>query len=146
MQYATSPTPMNKPTRRPVLISLKWTSPPSFFPARPGDADIRYRTGVLIAFGAGMQSGSAAIRDASGREVSFFTGRPMYIDGKQTHCAIPPLNGHPYDPVVCDGGWPADMVIGETKVRVYYWHDVTPWSQHILVTDEIDRTQQPRRL
>jgi hypothetical protein len=96
---------------------------------------------VLIGFAAGNNSDGAAIRDAAGREVTFFIGWPIYIDGKQTHCAIPPLNGHPYDPAVCDGGWPNVMMVGQTKVRVYYWHDVTPWGQHVRVTDRIDRAQ-----
>ncbi len=134
-----APLPNDTPTSLPRLVFYKGTPPPSFFPARPSGANLRYRTGVLIGFGAGMKSGGAVIRDAAGSEVTFFTGRSMYIDGKQTHCAIPPLNGHPYDPVLCDGGWPADVIVGQTKVRVYYWHDATPWGQQVLVTDEIDR-------
>jgi hypothetical protein len=109
----------------------------SFFPPRPSNAQIHYRTGVLIAFGAGMHSGGAAIRDGSGQVFSYFTGWPMFIEGKQTHCAIPPTARVRFDPTFCDGGWPADMIVGVTRVRIYYWHDVTPWGKHVVVTDQI---------
>jgi hypothetical protein len=117
--------------------STPFAPAPSFFPARPAHAELHYRTGVLIAFGLGMHSGGAAIRDASGRDFSFFTGRPIFIDGKQTHCAIPPTARIQFDPTFCEGGWPADIIIGLTRVRIYYWHDVTPWGQHVEVTDQI---------
>jgi hypothetical protein len=134
--------------QRPVNIDNSgWPTPspvpyvpaPSFFPSRPRNAEIHYRSGVLTQFGAGNKSGYAAIRDASGQKFGYFTGWPMYIDGKQTHCAVPPMRGQRIDPILCEGGWPANVVIGSTLVRVYYWHAVTPWGQHVSVTDEIDR-------
>lgn len=134
--------------QRPAIVDNSgWPTPsplpcvlaPSFFPSRPRDAAIHYRSGVLTKFGAGNKSGYAAIRDASGREFGYFTGWPMSIDGKQTHCAVPPMHGRRIDLILCEGGWPADVVIGSTRVRVYYWHAVTPWGQHVSVTDEIDR-------
>jgi hypothetical protein len=112
---------------------------PSYFPPRPLNAEMHYRSGVLIAFGAGMHSGGAGIRDASGRTFEYFTGRPMYIDGKQTHCAIPPIRSDRVNPILCEGGWPANVIIGVTRVRVYYWHAVTPWGKNVEVTDRIDR-------
>jgi hypothetical protein len=122
----------------PALSSApRFAGSPSFFPPRPPNAQIHYRTGVLTSFGAGMHSGDAAIKDSSGHVYSYLIGWPMYIEGKQTHCAIPPRPGIRFDPIVCDGGWPADMIIGVTRVRVYYWHDVTPWGQHVAVTDQI---------
>jgi hypothetical protein len=124
------PTPA--PTSTPRFVSS-----PSFFPPRPAHAEIHYRTGVLIAFGAGNKAGSASIKDASGRTYLYFWGWPIFVDGKPTHCAFPPLPGIRVDPTLCDGGWPADIVIGVTRVRVYYWHDVTPWGQHVEVTDQI---------
>jgi len=124
------PTPV--PTATP-----KFVGSPSFFPPRPPLAEIRYRTGVLIEFGAGMHSGWTAIKDAAGNRYGYYIGWPMYIDGTQTHCAFPPRPGVRFDPTLCDGGWPADMVIGTTRVRVYFWHDVTPWGQRVVVTDQI---------
>jgi hypothetical protein len=124
------------PTPAPTATP-KFVGSPSFFPPRPANAAIRYRTGVLIAFGAGNKAGSASIKDASGQEYSYFWGWPLFVDGKQTHCAFPPIPGVRVDPTLCDGGWPADIVIGVTRVRVYYWHDVTPWGQHVDVTDQI---------
>ncbi len=120
------------PTPTPHFVS-----PPSFFPPRPANVEIRYRTGVLTDWEVGNKSGWASIRDAAGNRFGYFTGWPAYIDGKQTHCAIAPRPGVRFDPIVCDGGWPADMVIGVTRVRIYYWHDVTPWGQHVAVTDQI---------
>jgi hypothetical protein len=116
---------------------------PRFFPPRPPNAEMHYRSGVLMAFGAGMHSGGAELRDASGRTFEYFTGWPMYIDGKQTHCAIPPRGGARFDPILCEGGWPANVIIGATRVRVYYWHAMTPWGKDVEVTDQIDRA--PRR-
>lgn len=124
------------PTPGP-LSTPQFVRQPSFFPPRPPNAQIRYRTGVLTSFGVGMHSGDAAIRDSSGQVFSYLIGWPMYIEGKQTHCAIPPRPGIRFDPIVCDGGWPTDLVIGVTRVRVYYWHDVAPWGQHVAVTDQI---------
>jgi hypothetical protein len=112
---------------------------PSFFPPRPANANIRYRTGVLTDWEVGNKSGWASIRDAAGNKFGYLTGWPVFIDGKQTHCAIAPRPGVQFDPMVCDGGWPADMIIGLTRVRVYYWHDVTPWGQHVEVTDQINK-------
>ena len=111
----------------------------AFFPSRPSNVDIRYRTGVLILFGAGNKSGSAKIRDASGRTFDYSIGTPIVVDGKITHCASPPVRGRLYVPILCESGWPADVVIGSTRVRIYYWHDVTPRGEHVDVTDEIDR-------
>jgi hypothetical protein len=110
---------------------------PSFFPPRPAHAEIRYRTGVLVGFGAGNKAGSASIKDALGRTYLYFWGWPIFIDGKQTRCAFPPLPGVRFDSTLCYGGWPADIIMGTTSVRVYYWHDVTPWGQHVEVTDQI---------
>jgi hypothetical protein len=124
------------PTPAPVP-SPQFVGSPSFYPRRPAHAEIRYRTGVLIGFGAGNKAGSASIKDASGRTYLYFWGLPIYVDGKQTHCAFPPIHGVSVDPTLCDGGWPADVVIGVTRVRVYYWHDVTPWGQRVEVTDQI---------
>jgi hypothetical protein len=111
----------------------------SYFPPRPANAEMRYRSGVLIAFGEGMHSGGAGIRDASGRTFEYFTGRPMFIDGKRTRCAIPPRGGERVNPILCEGGWPANVIIGVTRVRVYFWHAVTPWGKDVEVTDQIDR-------
>jgi hypothetical protein len=124
------PTPA--PTATPRFVGS-----PSFFPPRPPNAEIRYRTGVLIGFGAGNKAGSATIKDVSGRTHAYFWGWPIFIDGKQTRCAFPPLPGIRFDSTLCSGGWPADIIIGTTRVRVYYWHDVTPWGQHVEVTDQI---------
>jgi hypothetical protein len=126
--------PAPAPTALPQFVRSQ-----SFFPQRPAHVAIRYRTGILVEFGAGMRSGWTAIKDAAGITYGYYTGWPMYVDGKQTHCAIPPLHGFRYDPIGCDGGWPADIVIGVTRVRVYYWHDVTSWGQHVEVTDQIIR-------
>jgi len=123
----------------PTPSPLPYVPAPSFFASRPHNAEIHYRSGVLTQFGAGNKSGYAAISDTSGRKFGYFTGWPMYIDGKQTHCAVPPMRGQRIDPILCEGGWPADVVLGSTRVRVYYWHAVTPWGQHVAVTDEIDR-------
>jgi hypothetical protein len=120
------------PTPTPHFVGA-----PSFFPPRPAKAEIRYRTGVLTDWEVGNKSGWASITDAAGKTYGYFTGWPTYIDGKQTHCAIAPRPGVRFDPIVCDGGWPADMIIGVTRVRIYYWHDVTPWGQHVAVTDQI---------
>lgn len=111
----------------------------SFFPQREADAEMHYRTGVLTDFGAGNKSGSAAIRDVAGRTYEYFTGWPIIVDGRRVLCAFPPRQGVRFDPRGCEGGWPANIVIGATRVRVYYWHAVTPWGQHVEVTDQIDR-------
>jgi hypothetical protein len=124
------PTPV--PTATPRFVGS-----PSFFPPRPAIAEVHYRTGVMTDWEVGNKAGWAAIRDAAGNTFGYFTGWPMFIDGKQTHCAIAPRRGIRFDPIVCDGGWPADVVIGVTRVRVYYWHDVTPWGQRVEVTDQI---------
>ena len=123
----------------PTPSPMPYVPAPSFFPARPRNAEIHYRSGVLMQFGAGNKSGYAAISDVSGRNFRYFTGWPMYIDGKQTHCAVPPMRGQRIDPILCEGGWPSDVVLGSTHVRVYYWHAVASWGKHVEVTDEIDR-------
>jgi hypothetical protein len=124
----------------PTPAPIRFVPAASFFPPRPPGAEIHYRSGVLTEFGAGNKSGYAAIRDDSGRTFGYFTGWPINVDGKQTHCAIPPRHGLRFDPKLCEGGWPTDMVIGLTRVRLYYWHAATPWGRHVEVTDRIDRT------
>jgi len=111
----------------------------SFFPTRPPHIEIHFRTGVLIEYGVGNKSGSATIRDAAGRTYRYFLGSPLNINGRQIHCASPIVPGVRFDRFLCESGWPVDVVIGVTRVRVYYWHAVSPRAQDVVVTDTINR-------
>src|SRR5471032_3243123 len=108
----------------PADVALPPGIAPAFFPVRPINADVRYRTGVLVQFGAGNKSGSVAIKDESGRIFEYSIGRPIVVDGKRVHCASPPVDVRAYNPILCESGWPASIAIGSIRVRVYYWHAV----------------------
>jgi hypothetical protein len=101
-------------------------SGPAYFPSPPPDVTYFTATGILTDYYVGMKSGQLTIKLSNGHSVSFYRANTMTINGAPVHCQAPPANGQTPPPGICSD-WPANIVIGTTRVTVTYWKAVTYW-------------------
>jgi hypothetical protein len=93
-------------------------------------------TGILTDYYVGMKSGQLTIKLSSGRSMSFYPANTMTINGGLVHCQAPPANGQNPPPGICPD-WPANIVIGTTRVTVTYWKTRPSSTPDPLVANQI---------
>jgi hypothetical protein len=102
-------------------------SGPTYFPSPPPGVTLNTATGILTDYYVGMKSGQLTIKTSSGSGITYYVGNAMVINGAPVHCIAPPINGSTPPPGLCPD-WPSNIVIGTTKVTVFYWYSQQPGS------------------
>jgi len=107
-----------------------------FVAMRPQHAKIAHLRGILVRWSNGENAGRIAVRDARRKLHVFVLGFPPRIDGKTIRCYDPPASSKATPSPLCPD-WPANVVLGITRVDASYWY-VRDDGKPLAVSDEID--------